>query len=65
MQFSALAELCHVTLQDDLGAWLEDFAIGGDRDPHTQAVGVHLAVVIREATSKREELLCVGLVRKV
>ena len=43
----------------------EDFVIGCDRDPHTQAVGVHLAVVIREVTSKREELLGVGLVRKV
>ena len=65
VRFYAVAELCHVALQDGLCAWLEDFVIGCDRDPHTQAAGVHLAVVIREVTSKREELLGVGLVRKV
>ena len=57
---ATLAKLCHIALEDGLGLWHEDVAVGSDRDPHVEAVGVHLAVVVGEATHKREELLRVA-----
>ena len=62
---TALAELGHVALKNCLLGWHEDLAVGCDRDPHAEAVGVHLAIVIGQAAGEREELLRVGLVAEV
>ena len=62
---TALAELGHIALEDRLCTRHEDLAVGCNGDPHTEAVRIHLTILIREATSEGEELLSIRLMREV